>query len=169
MIIALGKAQARAVERAVDNLGLGAFFIEGPPIERNLIAKTYEAPYVGWERVKNELLPQALTITGGRRAGSPAALRGAIQKIGSAQAAVVRHPAMRGLSMLGHQGGWFPAFRTAAGWSPMPQPGSVFAVLGPVWTTIWTEKQRLTVWTTEGNWPRGHWLSTEAPHLAAAE
>lgn len=88
-----------------------------------------------------------------------------MRRIATAQNIVLRHPAMKGLAMLGTHAGWFPVWVDGFGnRTPIPNGGK-FVVLGAR-TVEGQRKMPITVWVEGGIAPLDHWLAQEESHTA---
>ena len=119
-------------------------------------------PYIGWQIIQDRMIDTYLTRHRGRRNDAPKPALAAMTRIARELNAVVRHPAMKRVAMLGVQGGWFPVWETAEGYSPMPGIGR-FVVVGPRLMHA-LRGTAFTVWTPEGLYPATHWLADERSH-----
>ena len=126
---------------------------------------TVVAPYIAWERTMNLLNERYWTNRPRHERDVPHHVRVMMRRIATAQNAIVRHPALSNVAMLGTHVGWFPVWTDVQGIrSPMPGHGT-FSVIGAQ-TVEGQRKTALTVWTEHGWWPTEHWLAQEETHTA---
>lgn len=122
------------------------------------------APYVAWRLTLALLINEAFRRDGKRR-DVPRPTGTAIKRIARELNAVDRHPAMRGLAVIGWQAITFPVWWGAAGYFPAPMPSLQFVVLKPEWTI--ENGKKITTWSpTEGVAPEGDRLLMEETHLS---
>lgn len=123
------------------------------------------APYVAWERAMVMLNDQFWTHRPRTADPVPHHVRVMMRRIATAQNAVIRHPALKGLAMLGVHTGWFPVWIDENGYrSPLPGAGR-FTVLGAR-VVEGQRKTAFTVWVEDGWWPADHWLAQQETHTA---
>lgn len=123
------------------------------------------APYIAWERAQAMLLDTFWTHRPRGSEQPPHHVRVMMRRIATAQNTVLRHPAIKGLAMLGINAGWFPAWVDDEGRrSPMPNGGR-FVLLGAR-IIEGQRKTAFTVWVEDGIAPVDHWLAQEEIHTA---
>lgn len=123
------------------------------------------APFIGWQIVKQRLIDTHLSPTLGRQAHTPDSAMRTLKRISAAQNTMMRHPAMKGIAMLGVQAGWFPVWVEDGieGFSPVPTPNGRFVVIGPIWRQA-DRAAPITTWGERGVVPHWHWLASEDAH-----
>lgn len=123
------------------------------------------APYIAWEHAQSMLTSMYWTHRPKPAAQPPHHVRVMMRRIATAQNAHLRHPAMKGLAMLGVHIGWFPVWIDSEGRrSPMPNGGR-FAVIGSR-VVEGQRKSPFTVWVEDGAFPADNWLAQEQTHTA---
>ena len=139
-------------------------------VERVQIAKTVadvRAPAIAWKLISEILLRDIYNRAGQRRTALPRFMTHATQVIVRALNANERHPALRGVGMVGYQAEAFPVWRQPVDdrerlFTIFPAAGE-FLVLKPIWQTV--NGQRTTVWGPGGSSPGEDRLAEEGTHL----
>lgn len=123
------------------------------------------APYVAWELAVRQLMEVFWTHRPPDVNHVPKHVRIMLRRIAAAQNAFIRHPALKGVAMLGVHSGWFPVWIDDEGRrSPTPTDGR-FALLGAR-TIEGQRKTAFTVWVEGGAVQADHWLAQEQTHTA---
>lgn len=127
------------------------------------------APFAAWELVAEVCEQRVFTPKGARR-GGVRFLGAALRTVAREMNAVLKHPALRAVAMIGHHAVVIPAWRQDPRddfdrvWWPSPIIGAEFVVLRPTWHD--EGGRRLTTWGRDGIGSRNDWLNDEASHLA---
>lgn len=98
------------------------------------------------------------------RRGLSSSVSGAFKDLSHAIGTYSRHPAWRGVGLLGHHPEVFPAWWTADGYSPRPLTNGRFVILAPVWHCDPAyPTERFTLWSepTPDAAPEGRLLNAE--------
>lgn len=120
------------------------------------------APFAAWENVQETLFSLTFTPRGGREQDVPGYFFRALRAITTSLNVYERHPALKGLAMLGHHAETFPVWVTGEQiWSPRPVDGE-FVVLRPHFLT--EAGRAITKWDGDGIGRRVDWLHDEALH-----
>lgn len=163
MNVTLTRTQYKTLLRHADGALELTFSRDVSPATRTQV--TICAPYLAWQQINDRLVAAYVTPTVGTKRSAQKQVMRMLHRIATAQNRVLRHPAFKGLAMLGTHGGWFPAWIDAHGWaSPMPNSGR-FVVLGPR-LVDGGRATPYTVWVEDGIVPADHWLAQEETHTA---
>lgn len=163
MNVTLTRTQYATLLKHCDGALRAAFMTEVHEATKSQV--TVCAPYLAWQTISDRLVSEHLTRSVGSKRSVQKQVMRMLHRIATAQNRIVRHPAVKGLAMLGAQGGWFPVWIDANGYrSPMPNGGR-FTVLGPRLHDT-GRAACYTVWVEDGWWPADHWLAQEETHTA---
>lgn len=127
------------------------------------------APAIAWLFAREVLAETIFNHRGNRRTGTPRSLFGLMTDVTTWLNELERHPAMRGLAMLGQHAQWFPVWSQWEDdrqriFSPYPNPGK-FTILTPTWASY--QQRQVTTWGLDGVLPpSGDRLASEDTHLS---
>lgn len=163
MNVTLTRTQYRTLLRHADGALRFAFTFDVTPATHTQV--TICAPYVAWQQINDRLVAAYLTPSVGAKRSVQKQVMRMLHRVATSQNRVLRHPALKGLAMLGTHGGWFPVWIADDGRrSPMPNGGR-FVVLGP--RLVDSDRATpYTVWVEDGIVPADHWLAQEETHTA---
>ena len=163
MNVTLTQTQYRTLLRHTDGALYNAFTFDTAAATKTQVE--IRAPYIAWQIINDRLVQEYSSRSVGSNRPVQKQIMRMLHRIATSQNRVMRHPALKGLAMLGTHGGWFPVWIDAQGWrSPVPTDG-VFTVLGPRLVDS-GRAPCYTVWTEDGSVPTDDWLAQEQTHTA---